>query len=149
MSTSAYAPLETEVPVFDVIVSLATGATADTVEKLARQFGDLSSAQIDGFIRALRNNPRVKIGDHIPQERVDVAREQFTKLGLTVNVVPVLSLQTKSDLDADGRFLCRACNNRVELPLPFDLKLSECFSCFCYNICTSFVEDRFHGNCLP
>ena len=116
MSTSSYAPLETDVPVFDVIVSLATGATADSVERLARQHADLSSAQIDGFVRALRNNPRVKIGDHIPQERVDVAREQFTKLGLTVNVVPVLSLQTKTDLDADGRFLCRACSNRVELP---------------------------------
>jgi tetratricopeptide (TPR) repeat protein/rRNA maturation endonuclease Nob1 len=116
MSTSAFAPLETDVPVFDVIVSLATGATSESVEQLARQHGDLSSAQIDGFVRALRNNPRVKIGDHIPQERVDVAREQFTKLGLTVNVVPVLSLQTKTDLDADGRFLCRACNNRVELP---------------------------------
>ena len=116
MSTSAFAPLETDVPVFDVVVSLATGATADSVEQLARQYGDLPSARIDGFVRALRNNPRVKIGDHIPQERVDVAREQFTKLGLTVNVVPVLSLQTKSDLDADGRFLCRACNNRVDLP---------------------------------
>lgn len=116
MSTSSFAPLETEVPVFDVVVSLATGSTADSVERLARQFGDLSSAQIDGFVRALRNNPRVKIGDHIPQARVDVAREQFTKLGLTVNVVPVLSLRTKSDLDADSRFLCRACNNRVELP---------------------------------
>jgi rRNA maturation endonuclease Nob1/tetratricopeptide (TPR) repeat protein len=116
MSISAHAPLETEVPVFDVVVSMPTGATLESVEGLARQFGELPPAKIEGLIKALKNGPQVKIGSHIPKERADAAKAQFAKLGLSVTIVPQLSLQTKAEGEFDTRFLCRACNTRVELP---------------------------------
>jgi tetratricopeptide (TPR) repeat protein len=116
MSISAHAPLETEVPVFDVVVTMATGVTTADVERLALQYGELSKGQMEGLLRAFQNGPRVKVGDHVPKERADKAKEQFGKLGLIVTVVPMLSLQTKIEGDFDGRFLCRACDNRVDLP---------------------------------
>jgi hypothetical protein len=117
MSTSAHAPLETEVPVFDVVVTMGTGVTTADVERLALQYGELSKGQMEGLLRAFQNGPRVKVGDHVTKERADKAKEQFGKLGLIVTVVPMLSLQVKAEGDFDGRFLCRACNNRVDLPV--------------------------------
>lgn len=116
MPLSSYAPLETEAPVFDVVVSIPSGVTLERIEGLAKQAGELSPIQIDGLLKALGKGPRVKIGDHISQEKADRAKEQFSRLGLTVKVIPQLSLKIKTENDFDGLFLCRACNSRVALP---------------------------------
>ena len=116
MPLSSYAPLETEAPVFDVVVSIPSGTTLERIEGLAKQSGELSPIQIDGLLKALEKGPRVKIGDHISQEKADRAKEQFSRLGLTVKVIPQLSLKIKTENDFDGLFLCRACNSRVALP---------------------------------
>jgi hypothetical protein len=109
-------PLETEAPVFDVTVTLAAGITTAEVERLAIQFDELSKVQIEGLLRAFQNGPKVKVGDHVTKDRADKARQRFEKLGLIVSVSPMLSLQAKAKGDLDSRFLCRACNNRVDLP---------------------------------
>jgi hypothetical protein len=116
MSTSAHVMLETEAPVFDVIVTINPGVKPADIQRLALQYGELSKGQIEGLMKAFQNGPRVKVGDHVPKDRADKAKEQFGKLGLTVTVVPQLSLQVKPEGDFDGRFLCRACNTRVDLP---------------------------------
>ncbi len=116
MSSFVDSPAETAVPVFDVIVSLPDGVTISDVEYRALQVGKLSHAHIEGLVKALGNSPRVKVGDHIPKDRAELAKAEFSTLGLLVAVTPVLTIKAKPEGDFDARFLCRACDCKVKLP---------------------------------
>ena len=116
MSAEKEALTESEVPLFDVIVRLPSGANFDAIRERAITEAGIQEDKIDALLRALKNSPKAKIGSGVPKERADKARADFSKAGLHVDVSPVLSVQTMTTGTFDGTFSCPACRNKVVLP---------------------------------
>lgn len=116
MAVESDETVETEVPLFDVTVSVLPDNTLESVAKLARTEAGMSQERTDGLMRALQSSPKVKIGSKVTKERAEKARAQFSKAGLLVQISPVLALQTKPTDVTDGFSRCPACEVRVLLP---------------------------------
>lgn len=116
MSAEKEALTESEVPLFDVIVRLPSGANFDAIRERAITEAGIQEDKIDALLRALKNSPKAKIGSGVPKERADKAQADFSKAGLHVDVSPVLSVQTMTTGTFDGSFSCPACRNKVVLP---------------------------------
>ncbi len=135
MSAEKDALTESEVPLFDVIVRLPSGANFDAIRERAITEAGIQEDKIDALLRALKNSPKAKIGSGVPKERADKAQADFSKAGLHVDVSPVLSVQTMTTGAFDGLFTCPACRNKVVLP-----DNRQCPSC---NVFVDKVTDEF------
>ena len=109
-------PTESAVPLFDVMVRIPSGARLEDIERRAKEDAGLPEDRVEKLINVLRSVPEAKIGSGVPRERADKAKEQFTKAGLHVEIIPQLSLQALVTGTFDNRFVCPACNTRVVLP---------------------------------
>lgn len=107
--------LESEVPLFDVTVSLSPGTTAEAMAELAVRHAGMDPAKAQALAKALRRSPRVKVGSAVPKERADKAGEDLSRAGLQVSITPVLSVQVKKEAEDDGSINCPACDARVIL----------------------------------
>jgi hypothetical protein len=114
MSEAEAVPVS-DVPLFDVVVSVPSGTRLEDVERLAGDAG-IAPERVAALISALRSVPKAKIGAAVSRERADKAKQQFSKAGLEVHVTPVLSLGAMVTGSFDGKHHCPACNTRVVLP---------------------------------
>lgn len=103
---------KTSTALFDVTVKVPKGARMEDIERQAREAG-IGSDRMDPLMKALRSIPEAKIGAAVSKERADRAKEQFTKAGLLVEIVPVLAIAASAFEDIT---VCPGCGDRVTLP---------------------------------
>ena len=113
---SAFGALESAVALFNISVSFSPGIGADLVSQRAQDDLKLPKEKIESILRALQNGPKAMIGKAVPQDRADKAVADFTRIGMKVELTPVLSIQTKTHAADDGSEVCPACSKRVVLP---------------------------------
>jgi hypothetical protein len=101
-------------PLFDVVVRTPSGARLEDIERKAIAAG-VAADRVASLIKVLRSRPDAKIGAGVTRERADRAKEQFTQAGLTVEVTPLMVLQSLMTGAFDGLAECPACNARVTL----------------------------------
>lgn len=116
MSDSSADAIESETPLFDVVINVPPGASIEEIEHLARDVAGISEDKVDRLIQVLRGSPQAKIGSGVPREKADLAYAQFSKAGLLVTITPLLTIQTAMAGSYDGTFSCPACQKRVVLP---------------------------------
>jgi hypothetical protein len=107
---------EADAQLFDVMVSVPSGARLEDIERLARGPAGIRSDRVDSLIKMLRNIPQAKIGAGVTRDRADKAKEQFAMTGLIVTVTPVLAVTSMTAGSFDGMSVCPSCNKRVMLP---------------------------------
>ena len=108
---------ETDVQLFDVMVSMPSGARLEDIERKARGPAGIRADRVDSLVKMLRNIPQAKIGAGVTRERADKAKEQFAMTGLIVTITPVLAVTGMTTGSFDGMEVCPSCNKRVKLPV--------------------------------
>ncbi|MES2954718.1 MAG: hypothetical protein V4711_04630, partial [Pseudomonadota bacterium] len=116
MSEPTAGAIESDTPLFDVVINVPPGASLEEIERLARDVAGIAEDKVDRLIQVLRSSPQAKIGAGVTREKADVAREQFSKAGLLVTITPLLTIQTAMAGSYDGTYSCPACQKRVVLP---------------------------------
>ncbi|MES2688223.1 MAG: hypothetical protein V4706_15490 [Pseudomonadota bacterium] len=116
MSEPTAGAIESDTPLFDVVINVPPGASLEEIEHLARDVAGIASDKVDRLIQVLRSSPQAKIGAGVTREKADVAQAQFSKAGLLVTITPLLTIQTAMAGSYDGTFSCPACQKRVVLP---------------------------------
>ncbi|GAB3472227.1 tetratricopeptide repeat protein [Polaromonas eurypsychrophila] len=116
MSEPTAGAIESDTPLFDVVINVPPGAQLEEIERLARDVAGIAADKVDRLIHVLRSSPQAKIGAGVTREKADVAREQFSKAGLLVTITPLLTIQTVMVGSYDGTYSCPACQKRVVLP---------------------------------
>lgn len=116
MSEPTTSAIESDTPLFDVVINVPPGASLEEIEHLARDVAGIAADKVDRLIQVLRSSPQAKIGAGVTREKADVAREQFSKAGLLVTITPLLTIQTATAGSYDGSYSCPACQKRVVLP---------------------------------
>lgn len=116
MSEPAAGAIESDTPLFDVVINVPPGANLEEIEHLARDVAGIASDKVDRLIQVLRSSPQAKIGAAVTREKADVAQAQFSKAGLLVTITPLLTIQTAVAGSYDGSYSCPACQKRVVLP---------------------------------
>ena len=97
---------------FDVTVKVPKGARMEDIERQGREAG-ISADRMGPLMKALRSIPECKIGNAVSRERADKAKEQFSKAGLLVEIVPVLAIAASA---FEAISVCPGCGQRVTLP---------------------------------
>ncbi|WP_395060545.1 hypothetical protein [Polaromonas sp.] len=116
MSEPTAGAIESDTPLFDVVINVPPGASLEEIERLARDVAGIAEDKVDRLIQVLRSSPQAKIGAAVTREKADVAQVQFSKAGLLVTITPLLTIQTAMAGSYDGTFSCPACQKRVVLP---------------------------------
>ena len=105
-----------ENPMYDISVSVPSGGSIEMIrEKAVNELG-LPEEKADAIVRALNSGPNATLGRNVPKDRAEKARDDFTKIGLRVELSAVLSLRKMVATESDGRMVCPACQKRVVLP---------------------------------
>lgn len=116
MSEPTASAIESDTPLFDVVINVPPGASLEEIERLARDVAGIADDKVDRLIQVLRSSPQAKIGAAVTREKADVAQAQFSKAGLLVTITPLLTIQTAMAGSYDGTYSCPACQKRVVLP---------------------------------
>jgi tetratricopeptide (TPR) repeat protein len=116
MSDPVAGAIESDTPLFDVVINVPPGASLEEIEHLARDVAGIASDKVDRLIQVLRSSPQAKIGAAVTREKADLAQAQFSKAGLLVTITPLLTIQTATANNHDGSYSCPACQKRVILP---------------------------------
>ena len=116
--------LDSAVPLFDVVISMPTGAKLETIQQLATTEAGLSPERVERLIKALRSSPNAKVGSAVTMERAEEEKIRFTKAGLHVEITPLLTVQTTTTGSYDGLDACPACGKRSVMP-----KNRQCPAC--------------------
>ncbi len=116
MSEPTAAPVESATPLFDVVITVPSGARMEDIERLAREASGIAPERIERLLKVLASSPSAKVGAGVTREKADLARVQFGAAGLLVEVTPILSIQAAMAGNYDGTFVCPACDKRVVLP---------------------------------
>lgn len=116
MSEPTAGAVESDTPLFDVVINVPPGASLEEIERRARDVAGIASDKVDRLIQVLRSSPQAKIGAGVTRDKADVAQVQFTKAGLLVTITPLLTIQTAMAGSYDGTFSCPSCQKRVVLP---------------------------------
>lgn len=112
-------------PFYDVYVRIPSGAHLDVIKARALQDARIPADKVEKLIRALASTPRIKIGAEVGRGKADKARQDFTRAGLEVDLVPVLSLEGMQK--AEEQYTCPACGKKVQLTAD-----RQCPSCGVY-----------------
>ncbi len=112
------------VPLFDVVISMPSTATLETIQELATTQAAMPLDRVHRLINVLRSSPHAKVGSAITLERAEEEKIRFTKAGLQVDITPVLTLQTTTSASYDGMETCPACGKRSAMP-----ESRQCPSC--------------------
>jgi hypothetical protein len=115
MSESASPPTTTTEPLYDIYASLPGGVDIDILRNRAIKELGLSEAKVVPLLDALRRTSSIKIGSNVTKEKANQATADFQKIGLKIDLKPVLALDAISKFD-DGKVACPACDVRVLLP---------------------------------
>lgn len=102
-------------PRVDVFASLMPGVSVDELRRRAVEEAGMDVAKADRLVRALRSAPRVALGKDVPKSRAQKSRQDLARIGLWVDLDPVLSLRPISAGRFDGAEVCPACNSPVKL----------------------------------
>lgn len=86
MSEPTAGAIESDTPLFDVVINVPPGASLEEIEHLARDVAGIAADKVDRLIQVLRSSPQAKIGAGVTRDKADVAREQFSKAGLLVTI---------------------------------------------------------------
>ncbi len=116
--------LDSAVPLFDVVISMPSGAKLETIQQLATTQAGLSPERVERLIKALRSSPNAKVGSAVTMERAEEEKIRFTKAGLHVEITPLLTVQTTTTGSYDGLDTCPACGKRSVMP-----KNRQCPAC--------------------
>jgi len=116
MSDASESPAESATPLFDVVITVPSGARMEDIERLARDASGLAPERIDRLIKVLRGSPSAKVGAGVTRDKADLAKVQFSAAGLLVEVTPILSIQAAMAGHYDGTYVCPACEKRIVLP---------------------------------
>ena len=119
--------IDSIVPLFDVVISMPPGAKLETIKRLAETEAGLPSDRVERLIKVLRSTPNAKVGAAVTLERAEEEKSRFTKAGLLVEVMPLLTVQTVTAGSFDGLEGCPACGTRSVMP-----KSRQCPSCGVY-----------------
>lgn len=113
MDRKEVAPAGEAEPKFDVVVHMPSLFDLERMRRRAIEEIGYPPEKVEALIKALRSSPSVQLGKEVSKARADKARADLGRLGLEVEVNPVLSL---APLDApDGRTTCPACGERAVL----------------------------------
>lgn len=135
MTASTESTAEAHTPLFDVVISLPPRAQLEEIERKALDVAGLAPERVERLMQALRSAPHAKVGASVTREKADLARAQFSKAGLLVEVTPLLTIQAPMAGSYDGTYLCRGCDKRVVLP-----ESRQCPSC---GIFVDKITDEF------
>ena len=119
--------LDSAVPLFDVVISMPTGAKLETIQELATTQAGLPPDRVERLIKVLRSSPNAKVGSAVSLERAEEEKARFTKAGLHVEITPLLTIQTTTAGSYDGLETCPACGKRSVMP-----KNRQCPGCGVY-----------------
>ena len=119
--------LDSAVPLFDVVISMPTGAKLETIQELATTQAGLPPDRVERLIKVLRSSPNAKVGSAVSLERAEEEKARFTKAGLHVEITPLLTIQTTTAGSYDGLETCPACGKRTVMP-----KNRQCPGCGVY-----------------
>ena len=112
------------VPLFDVVISMPSGAKLETIQQLATTEAGLPPDRVERLIKVLRSSPNAKVGSAVSLERAEEEKARFTKAGLHVEITPLLTVQATTAGSYDGLEACPACGKRAVMP-----KNRQCPSC--------------------
>lgn len=115
MSEQTDGPITSDEPIFNVFASMPSGVDVDDLRHRAINELGLTEAKVVPLLDALRRTPSIKIGSNVTKQKAEQATADFSKIGLKIELRPVLALDTISKFD-DGKFTCPACDDRVVLP---------------------------------
>ncbi|MDP1955099.1 MAG: hypothetical protein Q8K71_11525 [Polaromonas sp.] len=135
MSEPTEAPVESATPLFDVVITVPSGARMEDIERLAREASGIAPERIERLLKVLASSPSAKVGAGVTREKADLAKVQFGAAGLLVEVTPILSIQAAMAGNYDGTYVCPACDKRIVLP-----ENRQCPSC---NIFVDKVTPEF------
>ena len=116
MSHPSESHAESATPLFDVVITVPSGARVEDIERLARDASGLAPERIERLIKVLRGSSSAKVGAGVTREKADLAKVQFSAAGLLVEVTPILSIQAAMAGHYDGTYVCPACEKRIVLP---------------------------------
>ena len=116
--------LDSAVPLFDVVISMPTGAKLETIQQLATTQAGLSPERVERLIKALRSSPNAKVGSAVTMERAEEEKIRFTKAGLHAEITPLLTVKATTTGSYDGLDACPACGKRSVMP-----KNRQCPAC--------------------
>ena len=119
--------LDSAIPLFDVVISMPTGAKLETIQELATTQAGLPPDRVERLIKVLRSSPNAKVGSAVSLERAEEEKARFTKAGLHVEITPLLTIQTTTAGSYDGLETCPACGKRSVMP-----KNRQCPGCGVY-----------------
>ena len=119
--------IDSIVPLFDVVISMPPGAKLETIKRLAETEAGLPPDRVERLIKVLRSTPNAKVGAAVTLERAEEEKFRFTKAGLLVEVMPLLTVQSVTAGSFDGLEGCPACGKRSVMP-----KNRQCPSCGVY-----------------
>lgn len=130
-------PEETDVPLFDVWVTLPSGMAAESFRDRLISEGGVAAEKVDGILSTLRRGFRARVGRSVSKERADRLQQRLLRIGLQPETAPVLALQAlkpQSEAQA-GSEVCPACQQWVVL-----LPNRQCPAC---EVFVDKVEDKF------
>ena len=94
---------------FDISVRMDRGVTADRVRQRALDELRMDPDKVERLVEALRMRPAVRIGSGVSREKAEALRAEFGRIGLLVDLAPVLTIQ---GLQSDLQVTCPACQHR-------------------------------------
>jgi hypothetical protein len=104
--------LDSVVPLFDVVISMPSGAKLETIQHLATTEAGIPPDRVERLIKVLRSSPNAKVGSAVTLERAEEEKARFLKAGLHVEITPLLTVQTTTAGSYDGLESCPACGKR-------------------------------------
>lgn len=119
--------VDSDVPLFDVVISMPPGAQLKTIQILAETEAGLPPDRVDRLIKVLRSTPNAKVGSGLSLELAEQEKLRFIKAGLHVQITPHLPTQgstagdTALNLTEPAEVLIRA-QVRAELEKEYNNK---------------------------
>lgn len=104
------------VPLFDVVITMPSMATLETIRELATTQAAMPPDRVERLIKVLRSSPHAKVGSAITLERAEEEKIRFIKAGLQVEITPLLTLQTTTSSSFSGMQACPACGQSSVMP---------------------------------
>ena len=81
--------IDSDIPLYDVIIRLPPGVQLETIQKLAETQAGLPPDRVERLIKVLQSTPNAKVGAAVTLERAERERARFAKAGLDTEIVPL------------------------------------------------------------